>query len=39
MYRIVLDSTNHVSSKSLENRPCAYAVERHKKTVSSNHNN
>ena len=41
MYRIVLDSTNHVSSKSLENRPCACAVERHNKqypvTITTNY--
>ena len=34
----ILDSTNRVSSKSIENSPCACAVERHERTVSRNLN-
>ena len=32
----ILDSTNGVSSKSIENRPCACTVERHEQTGSRN---
>ena len=30
----ILDCTNHVSSKSMESRPCTCAVERYRQTVS-----
>ena len=32
----ILDSTNRISSKSMESRPCACAVERYERTVSRN---
>ena len=36
--KMLLDSTDGVSSKSMGNHLCAYAVERHKQTVSHNLN-
>ena len=35
----ILDNTNGLSSKSIENRPCACAVKRHGQTVTLNIHN